>query len=195
VASTRTSGRLPSCGLSASVTQRSSPLRGATIRRLGRITRGSGIDAWPCWILWTAGDGTLETAKALPGVRLATCWPRLGVGCLRPVTLASQVTKCSCSSSPGNADERWIAETLNLQLGNLPLVRVGATPGGADYWGTGKLVEAVICPADPDGLAREVLQSLEAWACLWCGELIAHSPCPLCGHRARPRRRSHEGVR
>ena len=94
-----------------------------------------------------------------------------------------------------NADERWIAETLNLQLGNLPLVRVGATPGGADYWGTGKLVEAVICPADPDGLAREVLQSLEAWGCLWCGELIAHSPCPLCGHRARPRRRSHEGVR
>ena len=49
------------------MTQRSSPLRGATIRRLGRITRGSGIDAWPCWILWTAGDGTLETREGAAG--------------------------------------------------------------------------------------------------------------------------------
>ena len=35
----------------------------------------------------------------------------------------------------------------------------------------------------------ELMQSVDAWACRWCGELIARSPCPLCGHRARPRRR------
>ena len=80
-------------------------------------------------------------------------------------------------------------DAVNPQLGNLPLVRVEATPGGPDYWGTGKLVEAVICPADADGLTRELMQTVESWGCRWCGELIARSPCPMCGHRARPRRR------
>jgi hypothetical protein len=91
--------------------------------------------------------------------------------------------------APRNGDEGWITGPVNAQLGNLPLVRVEPTPGGQGYWGTGKLVEAVICPADPDGLTRELMQSVESWACRWCGELIARSPCPMCGHRARPRRR------
>lgn len=91
--------------------------------------------------------------------------------------------------APRNGDESWITGPVNAQLGNLPILRVDATPGGPDYWGTGKLVEAVVCPADPDRLAQELLQSVDAWACRWCGELIARSPCPLCGHRARPRRR------
>jgi hypothetical protein len=73
-------------------------------------------------------------------------------------------------------------------------VRVEATPGGPTYWGTSKLVEAVVCPADPDGLAGELMQSVDAWGCRWCGELIARSPCPMCGHRARPRRRQ-QGAR
>ena len=117
------------------MTQRSSPLRGATIRRLGRITRGSGIDAWPCWILWTAGDGTLETAKALPGVRLATCWPRLGAGCLRPVTLASQVTKCSCSSSPRSADASRPADgSRGARLEASEASAVAASGGSGVTW-------------------------------------------------------------
>ena len=92
-------------------------------------------------------------------------------------------------SAPATATRSWITGPVNAALGNLPLVRVEPTPGGQAYWGTGKLVEAVICPADPGGLARELMQSVESWACRWCGELIARSPCPLCGHRARPRRR------
>jgi hypothetical protein len=88
-----------------------------------------------------------------------------------------------------NGDEQWITGPVNGALGNLPLVRVEPTPGGPDYWGTGKVVEAVVVPADPDGLAQELLQSVDAWSCRWCSELIARSPCPLCGHRARPRRR------
>ena len=92
--------------------------------------------------------------------------------------------------APRNGDESWITGPVNAQLGNLALVRVEPTPGGAEYWGTGKLVEAVICPADPDALAHELLQTVDPWACRWCGELIARSPCPMCGHRARPRRRS-----
>ena len=88
-----------------------------------------------------------------------------------------------------NGDEHWITGPVNAALGNLPLLRVEPTPGGQEYWGTSKVVEAVVVPADPDGLAHELLQTVDAWACRWCGELIARSPCPLCGHRARPRRR------
>jgi hypothetical protein len=91
--------------------------------------------------------------------------------------------------SPRNGDERWITGPVNEALGNLPVLRVEATPQGQEYWGTSKVVEAVVVPADPDGLAQELLQTADAWACRWCSELIARSPCPLCGHRARPRRR------
>ena len=91
--------------------------------------------------------------------------------------------------SARNGDEQWITGPVNAALGNLPVLRVEPTPQGQEYWGTGKVVEAVVVPADPAGLAQELLQSVDAWACRWCGELIARSPCPLCGHRARPRRR------
>jgi hypothetical protein len=86
-------------------------------------------------------------------------------------------------------DEQWLTGPVNQALGNLPVLRVEPTPQGQEYWGTGKVVEAVVVPADPAGLAQELLQTADAWACRWCGELIARSPCPLCGHRARPRRR------
>jgi hypothetical protein len=105
------------------------------------------------------------------------------------VPLPALIRPSRLAISPRNGDENWITGPVNAALGNLPLVRVEPTPGGPEYWGTSKLVEAIVVPADPDGLARELLQSVDAWACRWCGELIARSPCPLCGHRARPRRR------
>jgi hypothetical protein len=88
-----------------------------------------------------------------------------------------------------NGDDKWLAQRVPL-----PVLQVEPTPNGPSYWGTTKLAEAVICPSDPDQLANELLQSAESWACRWCGELIARSPCPLCGHRARPRRRQ-QGAR
>ena len=91
--------------------------------------------------------------------------------------------------APRNGDESWITGPVNAGLGELPVVRVDPTPGGPGYWGTSKLVEAVVCPADPGGLTQELMQTVDAWACRWCGELIARSPCPMCGHRARPRKR------
>lgn len=108
---------------------------------------------------------------------------------LAPVTRPSRLLV-----APRNGDEQWITGPVNAQLGELPVVRVEPTPGGPSYWGTGKLVEAVVCPADPDALASELVQTADAWGCRWCGELIARSPCPLCGHRARPRRRQ-QGAR
>jgi len=95
----------------------------------------------------------------------------------------------------GEAD--WLTGPVNQALGSLPVVRVDATPHGPRYWSTAKLAEGVVCPVDADALAGELISAVEAWACRWCGELIARSPCPLCGHRARPRRvqRPQQGAR
>jgi len=90
-----------------------------------------------------------------------------------------------------NGDDTWLTTTVNAQLGGLPVVKLEPTPQGASWWGTGKLAEGVICPVDVDRLASEIAQGAEPWACRWCGELIARSPCPMCGHRGRaPRRRA-----
>jgi hypothetical protein len=96
-----------------------------------------------------------------------------------------------------NGDDAWLTGPVNEKLGGLPVLRLEPTPQGPGYWSTSKLVEGVICPVDVDALAAEIMQSAEAWACRWCGELIARSPCPLCGHRARPRRlpRPQQGAR
>jgi hypothetical protein len=85
-------------------------------------------------------------------------------------------------------DDRWLTGPVNEALGSLPLLQLESTPAGPAYWGTSKLVEGVVCPTDPDALAREIMQASDGWSCRWCGELIAHSPCPMCGHRSRPRR-------
>jgi hypothetical protein len=95
-----------------------------------------------------------------------------------------------------NGDDAWLAGPVNQQLGGLPIVKLGPTPGGPAWWGTNRLAEGVICPVDVDQLAREIAQGADPWACRWCGELIARSPCPMCGHRARPRRvRPQQGAR
>jgi hypothetical protein len=47
----------------------------------------------------------------------------------------------------------------------------------------------VVVPVDIPELAADLLAEQERWVCRWCRELIARSPCPLCGHRGRPVRR------
>ena len=96
--------RLPSSALIGPVIQFSSPLRAATISREGRTSFGSGTAGWPLLDLVDRGLRVRRDAeRAARGQRRETCWPRLGAGCLRPVTLPSQVTTCSCSESSGSA--------------------------------------------------------------------------------------------
>ena len=83
----------------------------------------------------------------------------------------------------------WILGSVNPALGNLEVRRVEPTPGGAAFWGTSKLVEAVAYPLDVQALVGELVGRLDPWTCRWCRELVARSPCPLCGHRGRPARR------
>lgn len=86
----------------------------------------------------------------------------------------------------------WILNTINPALGGLEVRRVEPTPAGPKFWGTSKLVEAVAYPIDVHGLVGELVARLDPWTCRWCRELVAQSPCPLCGHRGRPARRRAE---
>jgi hypothetical protein len=92
--------------------------------------------------------------------------------------------------APRAGDAAWAKETVNQALGGLPVAEVEPTPNGPSWWGTSKVVESVVFPVDVAELAEDLLAELEPWLCRWCRELIARSPCPLCGHRGRPRRRA-----
>jgi hypothetical protein len=91
--------------------------------------------------------------------------------------------------APRGGDVDWVLRTLNPALGSLDVRRVEATPRGPQWWGTAKLVESVAIPLEVERLAGELVAGLDPWACRWCRELVARSPCPLCGHRGRPARR------
>jgi hypothetical protein len=91
--------------------------------------------------------------------------------------------------APRNGDAAWARETISRALGELPVADVEPTPNGPSWWGTSKVVESVVFPVDVAELADELVAELEPWMCRWCRELIASSPCPLCGHRGRPVRR------
>jgi hypothetical protein len=91
--------------------------------------------------------------------------------------------------APRAGDTAWARETVNRALGGLPVAEVEATPNGPSWWGTGKVVESVVFPVDVPELAADLMDELEPWLCRWCRDLIATSPCPLCGHRGRPVRR------
>ena len=96
--------------------------------------------------------------------------------------------------APRAGDAAWARETVNRALGGLPVAAVEPTPNGPSWWGTAKLVESVVFPVDVGALTAELVAGLEPWLCRWCRELIARSPCPLCGHRGRPARRGAAGV-
>lgn len=67
--------------------------------------------------------------------------------------------------------------------------QVEPTPAGPKWWGTGKLVEAVLYPSDVRRLAVELLAGRDVWPCRWCSQQVSRSPCPMCGHRGGPPRR------
>ena len=103
-----------------------------------------------------------------------------------PLPRIERPSRLAVSDHGGNVG--WV-HTVNAGLGGLEVRTVEPTPNGPSWWGTGKLVESVAYPVDVSRLAAELAQAADPWTCRWCRELIARSPCPMCGHRGRPPRR------
>ncbi len=98
-----------------------------------------------------------------------------------PITRPSRLAVAAAGGDPA-----WLLGPAHAALRHPEVRRVEATPGGAKWWGTSKLVEGVVYPADVAQLVQQLLGVVEQWSCRWCGELIAAAPCPMCGHRGRP---------
>ena len=136
-----------------------------------------------------------HVASLTPGSAFAvSSWPEPAVHRLKgdgtaiPVPQLTRPSRLVVAPRADHVD--WIVNTVNPALGNLEVRRVEPTPKGADWWGTGKLVEAVAYPLDVQALVGQIVATLDPWTCRWCRELVARSPCPLCGHRGRPARRA-----
>ena len=104
-----------------------------------------------------------------------------------PLPRIERPSRLAVSDHGGNV--AWV-HTVNAALGGLEVRPVEPTPNGPSWWGTGKLVESVAYPVDVQRLAAELVEAADPWTCRWCRELIARSPCPVCGHRGRPPRRA-----
>ena len=85
-------------------------------------------------------------------------------------------------------DPSWVRDTIAPALGVQEIRDVEPTPAGARWWGTAKLVEAVAYPLDAAAITAELLSARDTWPCRWCGEIVARTPCPMCGHRGAPNR-------
>src|SRR5829696_4965640 len=135
-----------------------------------------------------------HVASLTPGSAFGvTSWPEPAVHRLHPdgpgVPIPELTRPSRLVVAPHVYRAEWILNAVNPALGGLDVRRVEPTPRGPDWWGTGKLVESVAFPLDVQALVGELVARLDPWTCRWCRELVARSPCPLCGHRGRPARR------
>jgi hypothetical protein len=150
---------------------------------------------------WTASVSGLSHpgVSLLDHARSALPWSLFAVG-LTPqsfvqplgandaaVDLDAATEQISLLLAPGemaeDADVQTVLDTVVPALGAAPMRQRSATMHGADWWGTGRLVEIVGIPADLEHLAALTL-AREARPCRWCGEPIALRPCPFCGAHA-----------
>jgi hypothetical protein len=130
-------------------------------------------------------------------------WTAFGVGLqpesfVAPVSGRTETVPLTACEQPiellvatgEQAELGWIVEIVAPALGGVAVREIPATLHGAQWWGTAKLAEAVGVPTSLDWLAQLTL-SHQVAPCGWCGEPIAHSPCPLCGEAAPFRARRH----
>ncbi len=89
--------------------------------------------------------------------------------------------KAAVAISGADGDVSWAEEVVTPALGPLPVNRVGVTPLGRSWWGTDKVIEAVIYPVDVPHIARTVTRDLVLLPCRSCGAAVGSRSCPFCG--------------
>ena len=74
----------------------------------------------------------------------------------------------------------WLRDTVIPALGDAPIRTVAPTADGPRWWGTARLVEAVVCPTVLPELVRDLAIHNPLRTCGWCSNAIASTPCPFC---------------
>lgn len=81
-------------------------------------------------------------------------------------------------------DAETVRRSVTQHAAGASTEHVDLSPISIDWWGTSKLAELALAPADLDALASALVVGVTAERCAWCAELIATDPCPFCGARA-----------
>ncbi len=83
-------------------------------------------------------------------------------------------------------DAEVVRRSITQFAPGAPTDRVELSAISRSWWGTDKLVELALAPADPAALAADLTAGLDPTTCRWCDERIATDVCPFCRARSRP---------
>lgn len=167
------------------------PSPGATVAALGAL------EARLVGVTWLAGVGGLREPSPSLLQHAASVWPRSTFAvCSHPepvvhrlkrkavppgIDLPSLGRRHQLVVAPADGDPAWLIGPARAGLGDPLLLEAEATPHGAEWWGTRRLVEGVVHPTDLDALVHELREALTLGSCRWCEELLGATPCPFCG--------------
>jgi hypothetical protein len=151
------------------------------------------------WVTWLGSINRLREPSPSLRDRLAsllarrrfvvTNWPEPAIHAARerrPVPpMPELLTEFHLAVAAGRGDSGW-ARYVAAALGDIPSREYEPSPLGPAWWGTEQFVETVAYPIDVAALAEYATSGLVTARCHWCGQAIAGSPCPLCGHARGP---------
>ena len=78
----------------------------------------------------------------------------------------------------GEGDLARVERSLAEHAPNAPISKVPLGRISREWWGTDRLIEIALCPADDRALADELVTSRPGHRCPWCGERTIAAVCP-----------------
>ena len=107
----------------------------------------------------------------------------------RRAAAADRAPDRASRSATTAATSRWIAHRQRARSATSRSGRSSRRPTARRGGAPASWSRASPTRSTCSGSAPSSRRPPDPWTCRWCRELIARSPCPLCGHRGRPPRR------
>lgn len=87
------------------------------------------------------------------------------------------------SVAAGDGDLAVVRAALDAAAPGAATSTTELDPISVEWWGTDRLVEVALRPADVDALVEDLIATRPTERCSWCEEPIADAACPFCGMR------------
>lgn len=173
---------------------------GARIRDAGVLLAAlPAVERELIWVTWLRRITRLSSPSpslgqrlrsAAPGRRwVVSSWPEPSIHTVsdrrKTPALPELLAQFQLAVAPNDGDPEW-PRAVSSELSGVPTREYEPTPLGASWWGTDQVIETVAFPIDVEALAVHASSGVVAAACRWCGERIASSSCPFCGHALGP---------